>query len=127
MAQSEILLGALPYGADVVVGEELEIGTITWNGHTYTRYLKVIDVGILPNNTTKTVNHNIVGISGYLHISGIAFSSTGVGQTLPLVMAGSNNTIGDQIRIQGTTSSVLISTAQDWSGLEGLVYLEYYK
>ena len=127
MAQSEILLGALPYGADIVVGQELEVGTITWNGHTYTRYLKVIDIGALPNNTTKTVNHNIVGMGGYLHISGIAFSSAGTGQPLPLIMAGSSNVIGDQVRIQGTSSSVLISTVQDWSALEGLVYLEYYK
>ena len=126
MAQSEIILGGLPFGADIVVGEELEVGTFTINGVTYSRYIKVVDFGALPNNTTeqKTKDFTYVGI---INIGGWAYR-TDTNSTFPLPHIGlddSNNIIFANIWIQDDKITILDNF--NLSSFYGYLVIEYYR
>lgn len=82
-------------------------------------YRKVIDVGVLPNNTTKNIAHNIQDI-----------------EEIPELNVIAKNNLGGRIslRYDGTTSSVYVTTtnvvitaAVDFSSFTGYAILEYTK
>ena len=131
MAQSEIILGGLPYGADIVVGEELEVGTFTIGGTTYTRYVKAIKITTeLPTTTTaKAIGSLGETYIGVLGLSGLV-ASTNTMMSLPLPYAGYDGTDvlsigifmqGDDIYMR--TSKANFLTAYDST----IIFVEYYR
>lgn len=90
-------------------------------------YQKMIDVGVLPNNTTKSVNTGITN-SDYIWIdmeNSFAFSS-GASYPIPYVDPKAvANSIG--VRIAGNGATVIVSTGANWGGYSGIVTLRYTK
>ena len=82
----------------------------TWLGET--RYRKTINFGVLPNNTTKAVNHNISNLKNIVDIRGIAWRSDGATNTLPTASV-LNQTYNINVFAGSTTVSV--QTAYDYS------------
>ena len=113
---------------DIEVGKEYKIGTLTLNGVTYDRYVKVIDFGALPNNNAKNVNTDITGDYHVLSIDGVAFNNNS-GVMLPLPRVNSNATYMIDLYVYKTssTNAIRLTTYTDLSSYMALVTLEYYK
>ena len=118
---SEIIFGGCVSG-DITVGVEKEIGTITIGSTTYTRYIKIVDCGALPNVNAKNVAHGITGVVGFLNMKGTAVSGTTT-VTIPRVSVTNNYTID----IYATDTNIRLTTGYDYSSFTALVTLEYYK
>lgn len=87
-------------------------------------YQKTIDFGTLPNNTTKSVNHNISNIDTIVNIFGISKNSSTQG-ALPLPHVG--GALTDMIQMVGSLTQVSVTTSKDRSSLYGYVTLQYTK
>lgn len=85
-------------------------------------YRKVIDVGALPNSTTKQVAHGIT-YDTVISLSGICSNSDNVYLPLPAVATASQYAIELSIDV----TNVVITTAQDRSAFSGYVVVEYTK
>ena len=72
-------------------------------------YRKVVDFGILPNATNKTVAHNISNIDKIISISGWTSNNT---QTLPLPYTNPSG-LSYQIMVYANTTNVIVRTAID--------------
>lgn len=84
-------------------------------------YRKVVDIGSLPNNATKTVAHGITGISQVITLRGMV--TDGNFYLLPMMTAtGPGQTI---ISVTGANITIISST--DRHTLSGFVILEYTK
>lgn len=109
---------------NIEVGVEKRVGTITINGVTYDRYVKIIDCGALPNSTSITIpNSTISGLVGIINLQGIAYGTNGffsVPRTNP------NNNL-NSISLDYYNNLIRVVTAADWSTYNLLVTLEYYK
>ena len=83
-------------------------------------YRKVVDVGTLPNTTTKNVSH---GIGDYERIVSIrGFASAGNDRiTLPF----NGTTLASMIATYVNTTNIVIITGSDRTSFEGFVILEY--
>lgn len=88
-------------------------------------YRKVIDCGILPNNNSITIDHNISSIASVITLQGIAVSSS-IYLPIPYV-AGSPTTANDWIHLYTTKTEIGISTLFDFSAYKGYVTIEYTK
>lgn len=96
---------------------EQKIGT--WiDGKTI--YRKVIDLGNLPNNTTKTVNTNIVGGLKVISLRGIAIGNYSF--PLPFVV---ENYIS--MYAGNEASNIIINAIGDRSNFIGYAIIEYTK
>ena len=82
-------------------------------------YEKVIDIGALPNSTTKTVNHGIENLGRALKIEGGSYNDTN-GETVPL-------NFGTAVRTYVDTTRVVVITSSDRSDATGYVILTYIK
>lgn len=94
---------------------------------TYDLYRKVIDVGALPNATSKAVSSGISNFSEIrvIHVYGTARSSAGITLLIPHVNTASlDGSVGVSVNSAGEIS---ISTGTDRSGYSGYVVLEYYR
>lgn len=103
------------------LGTPEEIGTITVNGTTYTKYRVIVDCGVLPNNTTKTVQTGIPSIHRPLSVSGVAFSSSNWVLVLPVV--------GNDLNVDLTltnASTIRLRSNFDASVYSAFVTIEYY-
>lgn len=120
--------GMSGYG-DIEVGIERKVGTFTINGVTYDRYLKVIDIGTLPNNQTKRMAHDISNYVGFISVRGIGYGTTNnIFYNFPLprtFMISSVLHICD-IFIEGANIA-LNCPDFDLSSYKGYAFLEYYK
>lgn len=90
-------------------------------------YQKMINIGALPNNTTKSVSTGISN-ANYIWIdteNSFAFSG-GASYPIPYVdpKAVANSI---SIRITGNGTSVIISTGANWASYSGIVTLRYTK
>lgn len=87
-------------------------------------YQKTIDFGALPNNTTKSVNHNIQNIDYVVNLFGAAYrSSDGVVNTLPCY---NRNIYGAELVSNST--SIMVTTFADRSTFsESYVTIQYTK
>lgn len=87
-------------------------------------YQKTIDFGALPNNTTKSVNHNIQNIDYVVNLFGAAYkSSDGVVNTLPCY---NRNIYGAELVSNST--SIMVTTFADRSAFsESYVTIQYTK
>lgn len=90
-------------------------------------YQKMINIGVLPNNTTKSVSTGISN-ANYIWIdteNSFAFSG-GASYPIPYVDPKAvANSIG--VRITGYGASIIVSTGTNWSSYAGIVTLKYTK
>lgn len=90
-------------------------------------YQKMINIGTLPNNTTKSINTGITD-SNYIWIdaeNSFAFSG-GASYPIPYVDPKAvANSIG--VRITGYGANIIVSTGTNWSNYAGLVTVKYTK
>lgn len=90
-------------------------------------YAKMVDVGALPNNTTKTVSTGLSNLD-YVWIdpaNSFCFSG-GASYPIPYVDPKAvANSIG--VRITGYGANIIVSTGTDWSSYAGIVTLKYTK
>lgn len=90
-------------------------------------YQKMINIGTLPNNTTKSINTGITD-SNYIWIdaeNSFAFSG-GASYPIPYVDPKAvANSIG--VRITGNGANIIVSTGTNWSSYAGLVTVKYTK
>ena len=104
------------------VGVEKAVGTITINGTTYTRYVKIVDCGALPNATGKQVSHGIT-YTGVEAIYGTAINTSNL-TSIPLPYTSPSNAIGIYI----TSSIIQINTVSDLRTYnKSYVTIEYYR
>ena len=115
----------MAYGPDVV-GIQGEVKKYSTEEHVVgewidgsTLYEKTVDVGALPNNTRKTVNHNISNINHIVSINGIGIGSN----YIPLPWAGTTNVC--YIYADGTIISIVSN--DDISPYNGYITLRYTK
>ena len=88
-------------------------------------YRKVVDLGALPNNTTKSVAHGITNISRFIKIEGIANSTTDTTAiSIPLVYDSNNASNNTSIKVNAT--NVLLETHTDRSGFNECYAILYY-
>lgn len=90
-------------------------------------YQKMINIGVLPNNTTKSVSTGISN-ANYIWIdteNSFAFSG-GASYPIPYVdpKAVANSI---SVRITGYGASIIVSTGTNWSSYAGIVTLKYTK
>lgn len=91
-------------------------------------YQKVVDIGALPNNTSKTVAHGISNVSTFISVIGFAKdSSTGNSISLPfpagVITSGTPNGASATLLVDATNITVRASyTASDASGYAILQY-----
>lgn len=90
-------------------------------------YQKMINIGTLPNNTTKSINTGITD-ANYIWIdaeNSFAFSG-GASYPIPYVDPKAvDNSIG--VRITGYGANIIVSTGTNWSSYAGLVTVKYTK
>lgn len=90
-------------------------------------YQKMINIGTLPNNTTKSINTGITD-ANYIWIdaeNSFAFSG-GANYPIPYVDPKAvANSIG--VRITGYGANIIVSTGTNWSSYAGLVTVKYTK
>jgi len=83
----------------------------------------VVDLGSMPNNTTKNVGHGITGLTNVISITGMITNGTQY-RTLPMVTAGAPDTINVTV----DASNVSVGTmSSNWITYSGKVILEYTK
>lgn len=101
---------------------EKEVGT--WiDGSTI--YQKTIDFGALPNNTSKTVAHNISNMNYAVKIEGVAVAAGNRTFPLPTPPMADSNVSG--IRVEVNTSGVTIRTDTDRTSFTGYITIWYVK
>lgn len=103
------------------LGTPEEIGTITVNGTTYTKYRVIVDFGTLPNNDTKTASTGVTNFHRLLSLSGVAFSSGNWGESLPLNVG--NLSAALSLMNQNT---VRVVTNYDATAYSAYITIEYY-
>lgn len=90
-------------------------------------YQKMISVGVLPNNTTKSISTGITG-ADYIWVdmeNSFAFNS-GASYPIPYVDPKTvANSIG--VRITNNGATVIVSTGTNWSTYSGGITLRYTK
>lgn len=89
-------------------------------------YEKVVDLGALPNNTTKNVAHNISNLG--LVISADFSATDGNGQYIFMPHAVANsNYIGYQVSVYATSTNIVIEVGSNRSAYSGYAILRYTK
>lgn len=87
-------------------------------------YQKTIDFGALPNNTTKSVNHNIQNIDYVVNLFGAAYrSSDGIVNTLPCY----NRDIYGAELVSNPTSIIVTTFADRSAFSESYIAIQYTK
>lgn len=87
-------------------------------------YRKVVNFGTLPNSATKTVNHNVSGISNWVSFYGIAWNNANTAMILPHVDLDSTYSVALWV----TSTVITIKTGQNRNEfLNCYVILEYTK
>lgn len=100
---------------------EVDTGQKWLDGKTI--YRKVIDIGALPNATTKNVAHSIVTLDSVVRVSGVAVNATPARIPLPYV----TQTLNQGISVGVDNTNVTLVTGIDYSAYTGKVVLEYTK
>jgi microcystin-dependent protein len=102
--------------------EEQEVGT--WiDGKPI--YQKTVNIGSLPNNTTKSVPHGIANYDYAVSIEGFAKNSSGTVIPIPYV---NQSAAGNQVRVSTTSTNIDIGTGMDFSAYTtAYVTLRYTK
>lgn len=85
-------------------------------------YKKTIDIGALPNTTSKNVAHGISALGIMLDMRGVAFYTNGISLPLPFVAISQAS-----ISTNATSTDVVITTANDRTAASGYITLWYTK
>lgn len=88
-------------------------------------YQKVIDLGTLPNATSKEVSHNISNLAYMVSVSGIA--NTSEHTAIPLPRSGSATQSTVAVDIYADSTKVHVETGIDLSTFSGYAILKYTK
>lgn len=90
-------------------------------------YTKMIEVGALPNNTTKTVPTGLSNLEYYwIDVSNSFCFSGGAFYPIPHVEPKTiANSIG--VRLTGYGANLVVSTGANWSSYAGIVTVKYTK
>ena len=86
-----------------------------------TAYEKTINIGALPNSTTKTIAHNISNLSWVISLNGIC---NGSNTYLPLPFIDNSN-ITNNIRIDCNATNISVRTSGNYSSFSGYVTIRY--
>jgi hypothetical protein len=84
-------------------------------------FKKLVNIGALPNNTTKSVAHNIT-FQEILSITGI-----GKGSTTWINLPTPHTTAASSVRVTVDATNINIITTSNYSGTTGWILLEYTK
>jgi hypothetical protein len=84
-------------------------------------YRKVVDIGTLPNATTKQVAHNIANIGSVVTLRGIVTDY----RFFPVPFSATSNAY--TISIFADTTTIAVMTGNDRSNMTGFVIIEYTK
>lgn len=84
---------------------------------------KVVNIGALPNASSKTVAHGIKKLGDFVRIRGVCKNGSNY---LPMPYADTAAT-GTQIELYADATNVVIVTGTDRSGDTGVVVLEFTK
>lgn len=87
-------------------------------------YRKVINIGNLPNNATKTIVHGIANINNIVKCHGMSTTNSNLNFPLPFVHL---ENLDSCIMIWANDVNVYIRTGIDRSALTGYIALEYTK
>ena len=102
-----------------------EVACGTWvDGKTI--YKKTIDLGTLPNNSTKNVQYNIPNFSRLVKLEGSAYRSTD-GANFPLPFASNSGVNVIAISIDTAITSITVVTNTDRSNMTGYITMYYTK
>lgn len=102
-----------------------EVACGTWvDGKTI--YKKTIDLGTLPNNSTKNVQYNISNFSRLVKLEGSAYRSTD-GANFPLPFASNSGVNVIAISIDTAITSITVVTNTDRSNMTGYITMYYTK
>lgn len=88
-------------------------------------YEKTVDLGALPNASSKTVSHGISNLNKVISMSGICNNRNNAGYARPLPF--SDPSTPNIIRIDMGGGNIGISTQADWSSYDGYVTIRYTK
>jgi phage minor structural protein len=86
-------------------------------------YEKTVNIGTLPNATTKTVAHGISGLAWVVSLNGTCLGSN---TYLPLPFTD-NTAVTNDIRIDANATNISIRTGQNYSAFHGYVTIRYIK
>lgn len=89
-----------------------------------TLYRKIIDLGALPNATTKTVTHNVANLDTLITLRGFAYrSSDGMRTSLPFV----TNTASGTVDLHYYPTYIQVIAGMNRSTMVGTAIMEYTK
>lgn len=88
-------------------------------------YRKVVNLGTLPNTSTKDIPHGISNIEFITNISGVAKKASG--DFLPLPYLWKSSTEDVSISIFVNTTKVTVMTLNDRTDTNGYIFVEYTK
>lgn len=88
-------------------------------------YQKVVDFGALPNNTSKSVAHNITNLNEITKIEGIAKGAFVGGSTVYIQLGHASNSSTEDLAIVG--SDVNVTTTSDRTNFTAFITIEYTK
>ena len=112
------------YGDEPIIEDysttETDTGTKWINGDAI--YKKTVNIGSLPNNTTKTVTHNIANFGNLVCLEGSFTNGT---NSAPIPYAAPTAT--KSVQAYADASNITIGTGEDRSAYTGYVTLYYTK
>lgn len=79
------------------------------------RYRKTINIGTLPNNTTKTVPHGIANIKYIIKVEGTTMQDVGYIKTVPSVDNGTTDHYSGRISTNADFTNVYVRTFMDYA------------
>lgn len=101
--------------------QEQNTGLKWVNGKTI--YQKSVDFGALPNNTSKSVAHNITGLDDFVNVEKIYKSSAGYWYDEILAQSSLNNIVSMNV----DSTNINISTRNNFTSISCIVTLWYTK
>lgn len=91
-----------------------------------TIYRKVVDIGNLPNATTKKIPHGIENIDKWIKLEGMYSNTTKTATSIPSIVAQEGYD-AYQVSIELDIENIVIITGVDRSNFTGHIILEYTK
>ena len=108
----------------------LSVNTETLTGEYFAGkpvYAKIIDIGTMPNNTTKTISTGIKG-AGYFWIDPSNSMVRNGGASYPIPYVDPNQVLsGIAARIYNGGETLAVWTKTNWSGYSAFVTIKYTK
>lgn len=90
-------------------------------------YMRLVDIGVLPNNTKKAVSTGITG-ADYIWIDPTYSMVFNAGASYPLPYNDpSDLSNGITARLTSSGASVIVHTGSNWSGYSAFVSIKYTK